>query len=140
MRRRVTRPVAVVVAALVLGACAGDTEPAATTALERRKVTVGEVTVTVTPQRVAADGAVFAVALDTHSVDLDLDIADNARLTVDGVEWTGATWDGAASGGHHREGRVRFTGGTRPVTGEVVLSLDGLDEPVVARWTLDTRR
>jgi hypothetical protein len=93
------------------------------------------VTVTITPTRIDATGAEFAVAFDTHSVDLDLDVAANAALTVDGTDWTDPSWDGAAPGGHHREGTIRFTA-SGPARGDAVLTIRGLDELVTATWTL----
>jgi uncharacterized protein YceK len=57
-----------------------------------------------------ADGAVFEVKLDTHSVDLDaLDLADavlrnNRSETLSAQPWV------APKGGHHREGALTFEG------------------------------
>ena len=49
------------------------------------------------------------VVLDTHSVDLDgFDLAQLARLRLDGGVWIAPTkWD-APSGGHHRSGALAF--------------------------------
>ena len=49
------------------------------------------------------------VVLDTHSVDLDgFDLAQLARLRLDGGMWIAPTkWD-APSGGHHRAGMLTF--------------------------------
>lgn len=141
--RRLTRMVIVTAVALgaatLLGACASDgTDSEATRAadLARKTVEAGEVTVKITPERIDSDGAAFAVVLDTHSVELDLDIAGNARFVVDGTTWTDATWDGAGPGGHHREGTLHFTaaGG---VTGPAELTINGLPETVRATWNLE---
>ena len=51
----------------------------------------------------------FRVTLDTHSVPLDLDMAASARLRINDTTADGASWDGTAPGGHHREGTLRFT-------------------------------
>ena len=69
----------------------------------------GDVTVEVSWDGPAA-GAVFAVKLDTHSVDLDgLDLS-NTELTNDrGESLAAAPWE-APEGGHHREGRLAFQG------------------------------
>ena len=49
------------------------------------------------------------VALDTHSVDLDrFDLAQLARMRLDGGVWVAPTrWD-APTGGHHRAGTLTF--------------------------------
>lgn len=133
--RRLTHALVVTPLVVLLAACGGDDPPVAATGLETRTVTVGEVEVTITPTRLGATGAEFDIAFDTHSVDLDLDIAQHATLSVDGQPWTGPTWDGAGPGGHHREGTLAFTA-TGNATGEAVLTIEGLDEPVTARWAL----
>lgn len=140
--RRVSRLVAigaVVGAAALLGACGGGnsgSESTSAAGLATRTVEAGDVTVKVTPERVDRTGAELAVVLDTHSVELDLDIAANARLVVDGTTWTDVTWDGAGPGGHHREGTLRFNSAGR-ATGTAELTIDGLDEPVQATWNLE---
>ena len=132
MRRLI---VVVGVLTVLVAACGGDKEPATRASLAERKVVAGEVTVTIQPVRIAQDGAEFKIVLDTHSVELDLDVAGAARLVVDGTEWRGATWDGAGPGGHHREGTLRFSAGGPPA-GDAVLTISGLDRPTAARWTL----
>ncbi len=56
-------------------------------------------------------GLVFAVAMNTHSVDLDgYDLAQLATLHTDqGVEVLPLSWD-APRGGHHRSGTLVFPG------------------------------
>jgi hypothetical protein len=57
-----------------------------------------------------ADGAVFEVTLDTHSIDLDgLDLAD-AVLRNDRDEILSARPWAAPKGGHHRRGALTFQG------------------------------
>lgn len=121
--------------AVVLAACGSDDPPVAAAGLDTRTVTIGEVEVTITPTRVDDTGASFAVVFDTHSVDLDLDVADTVTLTVDGKAWTDPTWDGAGPGGHHREGTLTFTA-AGPANGDAVLTIEGLDEPATAQWAL----
>ena len=133
--RRLTHLLVAGALAVVLAACGSDDPPVAATGLDTQTVTVGEVEVTITPTRVDDTGAAFAVAFDTHSVDLDLDVADLATLTVDGQAWTDPAWDGTAPGGHHREGTLTFTA-AGPATGDVVLTIEGLDDPATARWAL----
>lgn len=69
------------------------------------------------------------------SVELGLDVARRATFTVGGQPWTDPVWDGAGPGGHHREGTLVFTS-TGPPTGDAVLTVEGLDEPLTARWAL----
>jgi heat shock protein HslJ len=136
--RRLTPLLAASALAIVLAACGSDDPPAALDGLDTRTVTVGEVEVTITPTRLEDTGASFTVAFDTHSVDLDLDIADTATLTVDGQAWTDPSWNGPGPGGHHREGTLTFTAAGR-ATGDAVLTIEGLDEPATARWALPER-
>ena len=59
-----------------------------------------------------ADGAVFDVKLDTHSVDLDaLDLADAILRNDRGDTLSAQPW-AAPKGGHHREGALTFEGNT----------------------------
>jgi hypothetical protein len=139
--RRLTRLLAgaavIVTTAALLGACGSDDDPAAgSPVLPARTVEADEVIVEITPAQLDADGAVFDIAFDTHSVDLSVDVAAAATLVVDGTEWDGAEWDGAGAGGHHREGRLRFRPGGDP-TGPVELTITGLPDPVRATWDLD---
>lgn len=70
----------------------------------------GGVTVKVTPRPVSPSSGewAFSVVLDTHSQELDDDLASTAVLTVDGQEFRPLRWSGAAPGGHHREGVLDF--------------------------------
>lgn len=57
-----------------------------------------------------AAGAVFDLALDTHSVDLDaIDLADAVLRNDRGVTLTARPWS-APAGGHHRAGLLTFDG------------------------------
>ncbi len=72
----------------------------------------GGVTVAVTPAELAAGAKVwsFRVVLDTHSQDLPDDLAKSAvLLDGQGREGKPIAWEGAAPGGHHREGVLKFT-------------------------------
>lgn len=124
--------------ALLAGCGTGDDDKAALAGrLAPRTVEAGAVTVKVTPVRIDDRGASFEVAFDTHSVDLDLDVAGAATLTVGGAPWSSATWDGAGGpDGHHREGMLRFDP-AGAATGTVELTIDGLPAPVQASWTLE---
>lgn len=85
------------------GRALGSAAPGATQTSEG-----GQVTVKVTWQ-VAEAGPLFAVVMDTHSVDLDgIDLRTLAVLrTDDGREARPISWD-APKGGHHREGSLSF--------------------------------
>mgnify|MGYP000445096937 CR=1 FL=1 len=113
----------------------GEPTQSSAPALATKTVEAGAVTVKIDPVRIDATGAEFKVAFDTHSVDLDLDVARNAILTVAGAPWTAATWSGDGPSGHHREGTVRFAP-AGPAQGTAVLNLGGLPGPVTATWTL----
>ena len=133
--RRLTHALAAAALGLVLAGCGGDDPPATAVGLDARTTTVGEVEVTITPSRIDAAGADFDIVLDTHSVDLDLDVAGGATLNVDDEPWVQPIWEGSGAGSHHLEGTLTFTA-AGPAAGDAVLTLDGLDEPVTARWAL----
>lgn len=51
----------------------------------------------------------FEVSFDTHSVNLDFDVATSAILTNNfGVALGPAIWQGTPAGGHHRSGMLTF--------------------------------
>lgn len=146
--RRFLVVVAVLGLALVAVSCGSDTattsspppsepstEAPTSSPLATRTVEAGAVTVKIDPVRLDAAGAEFKVSFDTHSVNLDFDVARNATLTVAGAPWAGATWSGDGPSGHHRTGTIRF-GPSGPAEGAAVLSLGGLPAPVTATWTL----
>lgn len=79
--------------------------------LAPQKSSQGGVTVDVTPAELAAGAKVwsFKVVLDTHSQDLSDDLAKSAvLLDAQGREGKPIAWEGAAPGGHHREGVLKF--------------------------------
>ena len=65
--------------------------------------------ITVVASWLATGTPAVQVAMDTHSVDLDVfDLMTLARVRLDGGAWTAPTeWD-APKGGHHREGTLAF--------------------------------
>jgi hypothetical protein len=95
------------------------------------------VTVKVTPKPLVSGAAEweFSVVLDTHSGNLDDDIAKSAVLVVDGKDLAPTAWAGAAAGGHHREGVLKFPAPAQP-PGAVELRIrrSGEAEPRVFRW------
>jgi hypothetical protein len=103
--------------------------------LSTREATAGPVQIKVTPVRLDRSGAAFTVVLDNHEVDLTMDLARGASLTVGSRAWGPATWSGDGPSGHHREGTLTFpTGGA--AAGEVALTLAGFAGPVQLQWTL----
>ena len=87
---------------LFLAACA----PADLTRTE----SLGEVTIKITPLNLdnPGDTLKFEVVLDTHSVELDMDLATLTTLTTDtGLSLQPTLWD-APKGGHHAEGTLTF--------------------------------
>ena len=141
MRPRMILIAAAAVVAVAFGAAvvaAGDGDdaaPARATGLAAKTITAGEVTVRLEPHHLDATGAEFAVTLDTHSEELDMDLVAGARLVVNETTWPANAWDGDGPSGHHREGRLRFDS-AGAATGPVELSLDGFTVPVAAQWTL----
>lgn len=82
----------------------------------------GAVSVAVTPVDLSAGAATldFEVAMNTHSVELDMDLAALATLTTDnGRTVTAILWD-AVPGGHHVSGVLSF-----PATDGETAVLDG---------------
>jgi hypothetical protein len=70
----------------------------------------GAVVIEVTPLNltIPSDQLEFNVSMNTHSVDLSMDLATLSTLTTDnGVSVQAALWD-APLGGHHVEGRLIF--------------------------------
>lgn len=73
----------------------------------------GAVSVAVTPLNVDQGGATldFEVAMNTHSVDLSMDLAGLATLATDAGQTVAAiAWD-APQGGHHVSGVLSFPAG-----------------------------
>lgn len=70
----------------------------------------GQVTVKVKPLNIQQNSNVweFEVTLDTHSVELDTDLAKDAVLIVNGTEYPARSWTGDPPGGHHRKGVLAF--------------------------------
>jgi hypothetical protein len=68
------------------------------------------VTVDVKPMQFAAGKpAKFEVSMNTHSVDLGVDLIAVSTLTDDqGKEYRPVSWDGPGPGGHHRSGVLEF--------------------------------
>lgn len=70
----------------------------------------GAVAITVTPVNLGLPGEtlIFEITLDTHSVDLNLDLGPLATLITDtGISVGAIAWD-APRGGHHVAGQLLF--------------------------------
>ena len=84
----------------------------------------GAVTFEVTPLNLskAADSLEFDVSMNTHSVDLSMDLAQLGTLTTDtGLTIQASKWD-ATPGGHHVPGKLIF-----PATQDGKSVLEGVD-------------
>ena len=134
-RRRLTLLILVLVLAMLGVSCSDTKSPAVAGVLPTRTLDAGSVDVTITPTRFDAQSATFAIVLDTHAVELSMDLAASAVLDVDGLTWPIAGWSGDGPGGHHREGELRFdpAGAAR---GSVRLTIAGFPKPVEATWTI----
>jgi hypothetical protein len=121
------------VAALAAGWMLLRADGPAPAGLPARTAEAGGVEVTATPVGIDTAAAVFDLAFDTHTVDLELDPAA-AVLVVGSTRWGPARWDGDAAGGHHRSGRLTFPA-RGPASGAVQLTIDGLSGPVRFDWT-----
>lgn len=108
--------------------------------LETQTNSAGGVTVKVTPKNVAGDTTTweFAIVLDTHSADLSDDLAKSSLLLDNSSEqYAPIAWEGAAPGGHHREGVLRFKAlSPRPQAIELQITRAGETNPRSFRWQL----
>ena len=114
--------------------------PARSAELGTRTSTAAGVTMKVTPRNVAAQVAVweFTVVLDTHSQELSDDLVKAASLIdARGDRHPPLAWEGAAAGGHHRSGVLRFKGLGEPRDAiELQIRRAGEPAPRVFRWKL----
>ena len=105
----------------------------------------GQITVEVTPADLNNPGETleFEVGLNTHSVDLSMDLASLATLTTDtGKAVQASQWD-APGGGHHVSGKLIFPAKVegRPIlegAKKLTLIIKNLDVPErVLSWDLN---
>jgi hypothetical protein len=114
----------------------GNTSPGGWTEQTTQTDDQGAVTVEITPLNLANAGETldFQVVLDTHSVDLSMDLAALATLTTDtGKTSQALKWD-APLGGHHVEGTLSFPAamdGSTLLEGasQITLTIKDLDAP-----------
>lgn len=133
MRSRLIRFISgIVLALLAAGAFAAE--------LDAQRSSAGGVTVTVTPQDLAASAKSwdFKVVLDTHSGDLNDDLVKTATLLDDkGGRYVPVQWEGAGPGGHHREGTLKFNPvAPAPAAIELRIQRPGEPAPRSFRWQL----
>jgi hypothetical protein len=96
----------------------------------------GAITVKITPENIEQPGdtLIFEVIMDTHSVDLSMDLAQLTTLTTDtGKTIQALKWD-APRGGHHVTGKLSFStllDGIDIITGVkgFTITIDNLDVP-----------
>ena len=141
MRRLILAFAVLTLAGLVFTACGSDGNSDVATGppgqgLAARTVTAGEIDVTIEPTQLDAQGATFEIILDTHAVELSMDLT-RSRLDVGGTAWKVAGWTGDGPSGHHREGKLRFSA-TSPDEGTARLTLAGFPEAVEVTWDLGT--
>lgn len=109
--------------------------------LAAQKDSANGVTLAVTPGNLAAGAKVwdFAVVFDSHSQDLSDDVVKGATLADNqGNELRPLGWEGAAPGGHHREGVLRFSAiSPRPQAVELRISRPGEAKARIFRWELE---
>jgi hypothetical protein len=109
--------------------------------LATQKDTANGVTVAVTPASLSPGAKTwdFAIVLDTHSQDLSDNLAQSAVLVDDrGNRFKALAWDGAAPGGHHRSGVLKFRAiEPQPVALELRISRPGEAKARIFRWRLE---
>jgi hypothetical protein len=108
--------------------------------LAPQKMVANGVTVVVTPGNLVqgAKSWDFTIVFDTHTQDLSDDPAKSAVLLDDkGNEFRPSAWEGAAPGGHHRQGVLKFNTITpQPASVELRIVRPGEAAPRVFRWQL----
>lgn len=112
-------------------------QPGSSTADLKRSDSQGAVEVTVVPSAwtLDADGTIeFQVSMNTHSVDLSMDLAKLSTLQTDtGVTLQALDWSGGS--GHHVIGLLRFPAGTPEGGGllqqakQLILTIRQVDAP-----------
>ena len=88
----------------------GQAQPAAPVDLAQ-SAEAGAVTVKTTPLNLhdsQAETLDFQIVMDTHSVDLAVDLAQTAVLRIGDQEIAASDWQAPAGGGHHVEGTLSF--------------------------------
>jgi len=77
------------------------------------------------------------VTLETHTKTLNDDLAKAAVLVADGKQYLPLAWEGAAPGGHHRKGLLRFKAIVpKPASVELQIRLAADPSPRSFKWLL----
>ena len=143
---------AVLILTLVLAACSAtatplQTDSQATSALSDSATRVdeqGAIVIEITPLNLGelTDTLEFDVVMNTHSIDLNMDLATLSTLTTDtGMALPATIWD-APRGGHHVEGKLIFPSrkdGNSILEGasRLILTIVNVDAPSrVFEWEL----
>jgi len=95
--------------------------------------------VTVTRQNIVGEAKTwdFQVTLETHTQDLNDDLAKSSLLIADGKQYLPLGWEGAPPGGHHRKGLLRFKAiATQQRSMELQIRLAGDPSPRSFKWLL----
>jgi hypothetical protein len=104
--------------------------PSAPHTFDTQTSDAGRVVVDVTPLTLNGDTWDFDVALNTHSVNLGVDMTEVSVLRCDqGSEHAPVAWDGAGPGGHHRSGTLTFAALDHPTSFVEIVIRDVAGEP-----------
>ena len=84
----------------------------------------------------------FSVAMNTHSVNLDMNLADLATLETDtGLRVSASEWETPTAGGHHVRGVLHFPAAVdgepviTPETRQITITIQNVDAPErIFRW------
>lgn len=154
------RFILILMVSLLLAACApaqsaaptiqaptNTSAPNASTTDLARTDSQGAVTVKITPLNLDKPGDTlkFDVSMNTHSVDLSMDLSTLAILVTDtGLTLQASKWD-APGGGHHAEGTLSFSAmkdGKSILDGakKLTLTITGIDKSTRSfTWDLSTK-
>lgn len=139
MPSRILKP-SILLAALAIGAAVLYGGGAAAAELPEQTTQANGVSVSVAPTDVSpgAKTWTFKMALNTHSGDLSDDLTRTVKLVDSaGKEQPPLAWEGAAAGGHHRSGVLRFKPlSPRPDALQLRMVRPGEAAPRTFRWTL----
>lgn len=79
----------------------------------------------------------FEVTLETHTQDLNDDLAKSSVLIADGKQYAPLGWEGVPPGGHHRKGVLHFKAIVPPPASvELQIRLTGDPAPRSFKWVL----
>ncbi len=135
---------------ILLAACSSSQTDLATEIVENQMTQIdnqGAVTVSATPYDLEQPGIPwkFDISMETHSVELDMDLATLSTLTTDtGISILPSLWD-APRGGHHVSGTLSFPtsqDGKSVLDGakQLTLTITGIDNATrTFTWDLNVR-